>query len=57
MMRLAITRDEDGAIDVPVPRRVRGSGEGSSSLEILRLKKSAGTDPHVMGATKVAIVD
>jgi hypothetical protein len=51
-MRLAITRVEEGEREVPVAMSVSGVVE-----EGVRLKKIAGTDPHVNGAMKVAIAE
>lgn len=49
MIRLATTREEEGGSEVPVPRRV-------SWEEDVRLKKRAGTEPHITGAINVATV-
>jgi len=57
-MRLAITREEEGGREVPVPRRVSGRvGEVAVSSERVRLKKSVGTDPQVSGPTNVAVAE
>lgn len=66
MIRLAMTRLEDGGRDVPVPTRVRGrdedaafegSEESSGCEGVVRWKKSAGTEPHVTGPMKDAMAD
>ena len=55
-MRLAITRWEEGGRDVPVAISVR-VGSVVESEGVVRLKKRVGTEPHVSGATKVAIAE
>lgn len=58
MIRLAITREEEGAREVPVAINVIGSVEEDvPSSEMLRLKNRVGTDPHVSGAMNVATAD
>ncbi len=61
MIRFAITRDEDGGSEVPVPSSVRGSFDASSSdIELsgtVRLKNKVGTEPHVIGAINVATAE
>jgi len=58
IMRLAITREDEGAREVPVAINVIGSDEKvASSEEMLRLKNRVGTDPQVSGAMNVATAD
>ena len=52
MIRFAMTRVDEGASDVPVA--ISANGEFGV---VVRLKKSVGTEPHVMGATKVATAE
>ena len=47
-----MTRVEEGARDVPVAM----SASGELGV-VVRLKKSVGIEPHVIGATKVATAD
>src|SRR5271163_322327 len=52
-MRFAITRDEEGGREVPVATSCRGKEE--DVLVVMgRLKKRAGTEPHVKGPVKEA---
>ncbi len=53
MMRLAITRLEEGASEVPVATSCN-EVEESELASMGRLKKSAGTEPHVRGPMKEA---
>ena len=57
MMRLAITRCEEGGREVPVAMSVRVGSAVESASGNSRLKKSVGTEPHVSGATNVAIAE
>lgn len=58
MIRLAMTRVEEGGREEPVAISVRGRLEGSAvSVGLLRLKNKAGTEPQVSGPTKVAMAE
>lgn len=58
MMRLAITREEDGGREVPVPISVRGKLPDSSfESGVLRLKNRVGTEPQVSVAMNVAVAE
>jgi hypothetical protein len=55
MMRLAITRVEEGEREVPVATSFRDVLVESGL--VARLKKRAGTEPHVKGPMKLAIAE
>lgn len=61
MTRLAMTRVDEGAKDVPVAISVKGAFKDSilddTSSGLGRLKNMAGTEPHVSGPMKVATAD
>ena len=67
MMRLAMTRCEEGGSEVPVATSERGASAVAvavvvvvvveSGLRVVRLKKSVGTEPHVSGAMNVATAE
>ena len=59
-MRLAITRVEEGAREVPVAMSCNGAtatGEEGVAVVRGRLKKRAGTEPHVRGPMKLAMAE
>lgn len=56
IMRLAITREEEGGKEVPVAMSWR-EGEEEEEVEEVRLKNRVGTEPQVRGATKVAVAE
>lgn len=55
MMRLAMTREDEGGREVPVAIRVMGSEVEEES--VVRLKNRVGTEPHVKGAMNVATAE
>lgn len=57
IMRLAMTRWDDGGREVPVAMSVSVGSAVESADATARLKKRVGTEPHVNGATNVAIVE